>query len=60
MPAILATQEADKEDQGWKPALANSLREPVSKTPLHEKGLVEWLKVKALTLNSRTGKKNYI
>jgi hypothetical protein len=35
----------DQEDQGWKPARANSLRDPVSKKIHHKKKLVEWLKV---------------
>jgi hypothetical protein len=43
----------DQEDHGLKPAWANSLRDPISKKKKqHKKGLVEWLKVKALSSNS--------
>jgi hypothetical protein len=35
----------DQEDLGWKPAQANSSRDPISKKPITKKGLVEWLKV---------------
>jgi hypothetical protein len=37
--------DRDQEDCGLKPVRANSLRKPVSKKPVTEKGLVEWLKV---------------
>jgi hypothetical protein len=32
----------DQEDCDSKPAQANSFRDPISKTPLTKKGLVEW------------------
>jgi hypothetical protein len=35
----------DQEDCHSKPAQANSLQDPISKTPITKKGLVEWLKV---------------
>jgi hypothetical protein len=35
----------NQEDRGSKPALANSSRDLISKTPITRKGLVEWLKV---------------
>jgi hypothetical protein len=35
MPVILTTQEGrDQEDHYWKPAQANSLRDPLLKNPL--------------------------
>jgi hypothetical protein len=34
MPVILATQEADQEDHGSKPAPANSSQDPVSIKPI--------------------------
>jgi hypothetical protein len=46
----------DQEAQGLKPAQANSLRDPISKRPI-TKGLVEWLKVKALSSSPSTAKK---
>jgi hypothetical protein len=42
------------EDHSSKPAWANSLRDPISKKPLTKIGLVEWLKVKALSSNPST------
>jgi hypothetical protein len=47
----------DQEDGGLKPTQANSLRDPISKTPFTKKGLVEWLKVKALNSNPSTANK---
>jgi hypothetical protein len=35
----------DQEDHGSKLAKENSSRDPISKTPITKKGLVEWLKV---------------
>jgi hypothetical protein len=35
----------EQEDHGSKPAQVNSLRDPISKTLITEKGLAEWLKV---------------
>jgi hypothetical protein len=40
----------DQEDWGSKPVQANSLQDPILKT-LSQKGLAEWLKVKALSSN---------
>jgi hypothetical protein len=47
----------DQEDLGLKPARANSSQDAISKNPPQKTGLVEWLKVKALSSNSRTEKK---
>jgi hypothetical protein len=47
----------DQEDRGLKLAQANSLRDPILKTPNMKKRLVEWLKVWALSSNSSTAKK---
>jgi hypothetical protein len=52
-PVILATQK----DCRSNPAQANSSRNPISKIP-SQKGLVEWLKVKALSSNPSTTKNN--
>jgi hypothetical protein len=41
-----------------KSAQVNSLRDCVLKKNSHKKGLVEWLKVKALSSNPRTSKKS--
>jgi hypothetical protein len=41
IPVILATQE----NHGSKPALANTLRDPILKKIHHKKGQVDWLKV---------------
>jgi hypothetical protein len=46
----------DQEDQGLKPAWANSSQDPISK-PFAKIGLVEWLKVKALSASPSTTKK---
>jgi hypothetical protein len=45
MPAILATQEAEQEGHGSKPAQTNSSAKPYLEKILHKKGLVKWLKV---------------
>jgi hypothetical protein len=47
----------DQEDPGSKPALRNSSQDPISKKPFTKIGLVEWLKVKALS-SSHSTKKN--
>jgi hypothetical protein len=47
----------DQEDCGLKPARANSSKDPISKKPFIKIGLVEWLKVKALSSNPSNGKK---
>jgi hypothetical protein len=44
----------DQEDQGLKPAQANSSARPYFKKTHHKKGLVKWLKVKALSSNPST------
>jgi hypothetical protein len=46
-----------QEDRGWKPARANSSRDPILKKTFTKIGLVEWLKVKALTSSPSTAKK---
>jgi hypothetical protein len=40
-----------------KPVQVNSSKDPISKKTLHPKGLVEWPKVKALSSNLSTTKK---
>jgi hypothetical protein len=47
----------DQEDHGLKPALANSLQDPILKKNPLQKGLVEWLSVWALSSNASTAKK---
>jgi hypothetical protein len=47
----------DQEDCGLKPARANSLLDTISKKIHHKKGLVLWLKVKALSSSPGTAKK---
>jgi hypothetical protein len=47
----------DQEGLGSKPAWTNSSRDSISKKTLHKKGLVEWLKVYALSSNPITSKK---
>jgi hypothetical protein len=46
-----------QEDCGSKPAWANSSRDPILKKPFTKIGLVEWLKVKALSSSLSTAKK---
>jgi hypothetical protein len=46
----------DQEDCGSKPAQANSSQDLIFKKPITIKGLVEWLKVKALRSNLSTEK----
>jgi hypothetical protein len=48
----------DQEDHGSKPAWANSSQALISKNTHHKKGLVEWLKVKALSSNPSTTKES--
>jgi hypothetical protein len=45
----------DQKNHGLKPAQANSSQDPISKTPITKKGLVEWLK--ALSSSPSTEKK---
>jgi hypothetical protein len=58
-PVILATQERDQEDCGSKPAGANSFVRPYLEKPFTKIGLVEWLKVKALSSSPILQKKNH-
>jgi hypothetical protein len=46
----------DQEDPGSKPARENSLQGPILKIPITKIGLVEWLKVKAMSSYPRTAK----
>jgi hypothetical protein len=48
---------SDQEDHGSKPARENSSGDPISKIPITKIGLVEWLKVKALSSSPGTIKK---
>jgi hypothetical protein len=45
-----------QEDHNSKPAWANSLQDSISNIPPTKKGLVEWLKVKALSSSHSTAK----
>jgi hypothetical protein len=47
----------DQEDQGSKPARANSSARPCLEKPFTKTGLVEWLKVKSLSSSLSTKKK---
>jgi hypothetical protein len=47
----------EQEDHGLKPVWANSSKGLISKIPITKIGLVEWLKVKALSSNPRTTQK---
>jgi hypothetical protein len=47
----------DKEDHSSKPAWANSAAIPYLKKPFTKIGLVEWLKVKALSSSPSSAKK---
>jgi hypothetical protein len=47
----------DQGTHGSKPAWANSPRDPILKKTHHKKGLVEWLKVLALSSSPSTVKK---
>jgi hypothetical protein len=46
----------DQENHGSKPVLANSSVRPYLEKPFRKIGLVEWLKVKALSSNPSTAK----
>jgi hypothetical protein len=48
----------DQEDGGSKPSEASSLQDPISKIPFTKIGLVEWLKVQALSSSPSTAKIN--
>jgi hypothetical protein len=47
----------DQEDRGLETAWANDCARPYFKKPFTETGLVEWLKVKALSSRTSTAKK---
>jgi hypothetical protein len=47
----------DHEYCGLEPAQANSTQDLISKKPITKKGLVQWLKVKALSSKPRTAKR---
>jgi hypothetical protein len=49
--------DRDREDRGSKPARANSSQDPVSKRTQRKTGLVEWLRVQALSSSPGTTKK---
>jgi hypothetical protein len=56
MPVILATQEAEIRRIKVR-SRPHSLQDPISKIPFTEKGLEEWLQIKALSSNPRPAKK---
>jgi hypothetical protein len=61
MPIILATQEAEIRKIAVRSHFqANSSRDPISKKTLHKKGLVEWLKMYALSSSPSIKKKSPI
>jgi hypothetical protein len=47
----------DLEDHASKPAWANRLQNPILKTPITKKRLVEWLKVKDLSVLQKKKKR---
>jgi hypothetical protein len=47
----------NQQDHGSKPAWANSSSDPISKKPITKKGVVEWLKVQALSSSPSTTQK---
>jgi hypothetical protein len=47
----------DLENHGSKPALGKLFLRPYLEKPYHKQGLVEWLKVQALSSNSNVAKK---
>jgi hypothetical protein len=57
MPVILATQEAEVRRITVQASLGKWFTKPYVKKPYHKK-LAEWLKVKALSSNPSTVKKN--
>jgi hypothetical protein len=54
---MLVILDKDQEDHSSNPAWANSSQDPISKKLITKKGLVEWLKVKVLSLSSSTKNK---
>jgi hypothetical protein len=58
MPVILATQEAEKSGGSrFKVSPDKQCVRPYLEKTHHKKGLVEWLKVEALSSNSSTARK---
>jgi hypothetical protein len=57
MPAILATQEAETRRISVRSQPEQTVCKTLSQKALHKKGLVEWLKVKALSSSPSTAKK---
>jgi hypothetical protein len=57
MPVILTTQEAENRRIAVQGQLGQIVHETYLKKTLHKKGLVEWLKVQALSSDSSTIKK---
>jgi hypothetical protein len=49
----------DEEDRGSKPIQANSSASPYLEKPFTKIGLMEWLRVKALSSSPSTAKKKY-
>jgi hypothetical protein len=49
----------DQEDLGSKPARVNNSQNPILKKTHHKKGLMEWLKVEALSSNPSTAKRKW-
>jgi hypothetical protein len=47
----------DEEDRGSKSTWVNSSQDPILKNPSQKEGLVEWLKVEALSSSPSTEKK---
>jgi hypothetical protein len=50
------SRDRDQEDHGLKPDQANRSMRPYLKKPFTKIGLLEWLKVKALSSNTSTAK----
>jgi hypothetical protein len=57
MPVILATQEAEIRRIAVQSQPGKIVGDPISKKPITKIGLVEWLKMKALSSNPSTTKK---
>jgi hypothetical protein len=58
MPVILATQEAEIRRIAVRSQLGQTVREILSQKPFTKLGLMEWLKVKALSSSPSTAKIN--
>jgi hypothetical protein len=56
MPVILATQEAEIRRIAFQSQSGQIVHETLSQKTLHQKGLLEWLKVKALGSSPSTAK----